>query len=571
MAGFVSLPPEINSLRMLLGAGSAPMLAAAAAWNNLAEELGSAAGSFSSVTSNLTGQAWQGPAATAMAQAAAPYSAFLEAASARALIASSQANAVAGAFETARAAMINPEAIAANRNAFAQLVRSNFLGLNGPMIAAAEGAYEEFWAADVTAMFGYHGGASAAAAQLSSWQQALGGLPGVGGLFGRGAAGSAAAGEPNLGVGNNGGGNIGNGNNSGTGGGNIGNGNFGSGNLGGGNIGIKNFGSGNFGEWNFGLGNRGFENIGFGNTGDNNILGFGNHGDYNAGIGNHGTGNQGFGNTGDNNIGFGLTGNNLIGVGGAYYDTLTGTFHFDGNTGTGNLGLFNSGTGNIGFFNSGDGNLGFFNSGANIDPSLTGLVQTVGIGNSGYGNVGLLNSAPNEVLSPAGDSPVLGGNFGIGNSGSMNTGLGNAGDYNTGFGNAGSYNTGNHNSGYTNTFSGNSGDINTGFFNSGHLNTGFGSITDAEGPNSGFNNTGNGVSGFNNTTADPHPLISGRNHVSGFFNEALGGEFANGRMSGWFNTGVPIHNSIGGDLTISGFTSGYFNYGSLISGLFGLG
>ncbi|PHO48275.1 hypothetical protein B6F22_17085, partial [Mycobacterium tuberculosis variant bovis] len=44
-------------------------------------------------------------------------------------------------------------------------------------IAAAEAMYEQMWAADVAAMVGYHGGASAAAAQLSSWsiglQQAL--------------------------------------------------------------------------------------------------------------------------------------------------------------------------------------------------------------------------------------------------------------------------------------------------------------------------------------------------------------------------------------------------------------
>lgn len=37
---FVVLPPEINSLRMFIGAGTAPMLAAAAAWDGLAEELG---------------------------------------------------------------------------------------------------------------------------------------------------------------------------------------------------------------------------------------------------------------------------------------------------------------------------------------------------------------------------------------------------------------------------------------------------------------------------------------------------------------------------------------------------
>ena len=36
---FIVLPPEINSALMFSGAGSAPMLAAAAAWDGLASEL----------------------------------------------------------------------------------------------------------------------------------------------------------------------------------------------------------------------------------------------------------------------------------------------------------------------------------------------------------------------------------------------------------------------------------------------------------------------------------------------------------------------------------------------------
>ncbi|WP_099225098.1 PPE domain-containing protein, partial [Mycobacterium persicum] len=51
---FSVLPPEVNSLRMFCGAGSAPMLAAAAAWAGLADELGSAAAAFGSVTSGLS-------------------------------------------------------------------------------------------------------------------------------------------------------------------------------------------------------------------------------------------------------------------------------------------------------------------------------------------------------------------------------------------------------------------------------------------------------------------------------------------------------------------------------------
>ena len=69
---FMTLPPEINSLQMFSGAGSGPLLEAAAAWDGLASELGNAASSFSSVTSNLAGQAWQGAASQAMTAAATP-------------------------------------------------------------------------------------------------------------------------------------------------------------------------------------------------------------------------------------------------------------------------------------------------------------------------------------------------------------------------------------------------------------------------------------------------------------------------------------------------------------------
>lgn len=63
---FMVLPPEVNSARIYAGAGPAPMLAAAVAWDGLAAELGMAAASFSLLISGLTagpGSAWQGPAA----------------------------------------------------------------------------------------------------------------------------------------------------------------------------------------------------------------------------------------------------------------------------------------------------------------------------------------------------------------------------------------------------------------------------------------------------------------------------------------------------------------------------
>ncbi|HKI39739.1 MAG TPA: PPE family protein, partial [Mycobacterium sp.] len=164
---FMTLPPEINSFLMYSGAGSAPMLEAAAAWEGLASELGSAASSFGSVTSNLTGQAWQGPASQAMTAAAAPYSGFLNEAAAQASGAAGQARAVVSAFEAAAAATVHPSFVQLNRNCFVQAVMSNWFGLNAPAIAQLESEYEEMWAQDVSAMGGYHAGVSAAAAQLT--------------------------------------------------------------------------------------------------------------------------------------------------------------------------------------------------------------------------------------------------------------------------------------------------------------------------------------------------------------------------------------------------------------------
>jgi PPE-repeat protein len=164
---FSVLAPEINSARMFSGAGSAPMLNAAAAWDGLASELGSAASSFSSVTSGLASQAWQGPASAAMMAAAAPYARWLSAAATQATGAAGQARTVAGAFEAAMAATVHPLQVAANRNGLVQLVMSNLFGQNAPAIAAAEADYERMWAQDVAAMAGYHAGASAAGAALA--------------------------------------------------------------------------------------------------------------------------------------------------------------------------------------------------------------------------------------------------------------------------------------------------------------------------------------------------------------------------------------------------------------------
>ncbi len=163
---FGALPPEVNSGRMYSGPGSAPMLAAAAGWDQLSGELYSAAASYSSVISGLTGGSWKGPASASMAAAAATYVAWMGAAATQAEQAATQARAAASAFESAFAATVPPPLIAANRAQLAMLVATNFLGINTPAIMATEVHYAEMWAQDAAAMYGY-AGSSAAAATLT--------------------------------------------------------------------------------------------------------------------------------------------------------------------------------------------------------------------------------------------------------------------------------------------------------------------------------------------------------------------------------------------------------------------
>lgn len=171
------LPPEVNSALMQAGPGSGPMLAAATAWTGLAGELQSAASSFAAVTSGLTGATWQGPAAQAMAATAAPYTAWFTTAASHTQQAASQAAAVAASFEAAHTATVPPAVIAANRALMGALASTNIFGQNTPAIAATESQYEEMWAQDVTAMAGYHVGASSAWAGLAPLQPLQKSLP----------------------------------------------------------------------------------------------------------------------------------------------------------------------------------------------------------------------------------------------------------------------------------------------------------------------------------------------------------------------------------------------------------
>ncbi len=159
---FGMLPPEVNSWRMYSGPGCGPMLAAAAAWDQVAGELRSAAVDYGSVISGLTSGPWQGASASSMTAAAAPFVAWLAAAAGQAEEAAAGAKAAAAAFEAAYAMTVPPPLIAANRAQLMSLIATNVVGQNSPAIAAIEAHYDEMWAQDAAAMYGYAGSAAVA-------------------------------------------------------------------------------------------------------------------------------------------------------------------------------------------------------------------------------------------------------------------------------------------------------------------------------------------------------------------------------------------------------------------------
>ncbi|RUP04063.1 MAG: PPE family protein [Mycobacterium sp.] len=152
---FGALPPEINSGRMYTGAGSGPMLAAAAAWDALAAELHSTAAAYRSTVDGVTVGSWHGPAATSMLTAAAPFVAWLTSTGTQAEQTAVQAKAAAAAYEAAFAATVPPPVIEANRSLLMALIATNLLGQNTAAIAATEALYVEMWAQDAAAMYGY--------------------------------------------------------------------------------------------------------------------------------------------------------------------------------------------------------------------------------------------------------------------------------------------------------------------------------------------------------------------------------------------------------------------------------
>lgn len=155
MVEYGALPPEINSARAYAGPQSAPLTAAAAAWQTLAANLGSNAAALHSAVMALLAGGFQGPSSTMMAAGATENVRWLFQAATQAQQTAIAAEQAALAIEAAHAGSVPPPVIEANRNLLETLISTNFMGVNSGAIAACVAAYDEMWTQDATTMYGF--------------------------------------------------------------------------------------------------------------------------------------------------------------------------------------------------------------------------------------------------------------------------------------------------------------------------------------------------------------------------------------------------------------------------------
>ncbi|BBX75567.1 PPE family protein [Mycobacterium shinjukuense] len=135
-----AMPPELNTARLMAGAGPAPMLAAAMGWEALAAALDAQAVELTARLNSL-GEAWTGGSSDKAIAAAKPMVTWLQSASAQAKVRAMQATAQAAAYTQAMATTPSLPEIAANHITRAVLVATNFFGINTVPIAVNEMDY----------------------------------------------------------------------------------------------------------------------------------------------------------------------------------------------------------------------------------------------------------------------------------------------------------------------------------------------------------------------------------------------------------------------------------------------
>lgn len=151
---YEALPPEINTGRLMLGAGPTPMFQAAAAWETLAISLETQAEELAASLASLTGS-WQGQASEQAVTATTPMVVWLRTAALQSQKRAMQAIAQANSYMLAMAVTPPLPEIAMNHVTNATLNATNFLGVNAVPIGINEADYVRMWEQAAAVMFGY--------------------------------------------------------------------------------------------------------------------------------------------------------------------------------------------------------------------------------------------------------------------------------------------------------------------------------------------------------------------------------------------------------------------------------
>jgi len=147
-----ALPPEVNTARLMMGAGTAPMLQAAAGWQALATALTTQATELDVALKSLQ-QLWTGASSQRAIAAATPMVTWLQTAAGQAEQRAAQATAQAAAYTAALGTTPTLPDIAVNHVTRAVLTATNFFGINTMPIGLKETDYfVRMWNQAATAM-----------------------------------------------------------------------------------------------------------------------------------------------------------------------------------------------------------------------------------------------------------------------------------------------------------------------------------------------------------------------------------------------------------------------------------